>query len=296
MKTSQARPREDETSPREQDRKRHEGGSQSIIEAMKDLLTKDQEKRDNQHTELVNAFGDLRSTVDTLKTSIDNERTTRENDIDEIKVRLGKIENGEKMNVEEGVKNAIAKTLSSQSKNAISTSAIDVEDRENQVIVSGFDMDSDQDIIIAKIEEILAIDTRRAKVVNVDTFTDPSSFGVITFTSPAAKIGFFKNMKSTKIKLDNGKEMTFKNNETFPARIRNKIFGQIKFQLNRKLGHELKDIHIDRKKWIVKLKTKIVATINDDNETEYDIIAQSIKPEVDNFMKDWIMKRSRSED
>ena len=60
-------------------------------------------------------------------------------------------------------------------------SDIDDESRDRQVIASGFNDDTDADVIIKELDNFLSIGNRRAKVTKVFTFSDPSPIGVIEF-------------------------------------------------------------------------------------------------------------------
>ena len=56
--------------------------------------------------------------------------------------------------------------------------------------MTGFDTDSPADDITTTINKFLEVGNRKVNVVEVSTFSDPLSVGVITFKSEAAKIGF----------------------------------------------------------------------------------------------------------
>jgi len=165
------------------------------------------------------------------------------------------------------------------------------DDRRNkQVIVSGFEDGTDADVVIATIEDFLKVGSRRDKVMTVDTFTDPSSIGVISFTTIAAKIGFYKQIRDHNTQLPSGKVMTFDNNHTWEERVRNKTLGQVKYQLHKQTQHELCDIKIDRKQWAVQIKRKTIVHYDDD-VLIYADAAKLVKDEVDDFMNTWLAKR-----
>ena len=91
-------------------------------------------------------------------------------------------------------------------------------ERQTEVIVSGFETDTDARLIIDKINSVLDVGNRRYKVSSVDTFIDPASVGVITFETVAAKIGFYRKLKGHDITLDGGRHLTFKDNEPWELR------------------------------------------------------------------------------
>jgi len=158
--------------------------------------------------------------------------------------------------------------------------------RDKQVIASGFEVDTDADIIIAKINSVLDEGTRRHKVVDVTTFSDPASVGVITFETAAAKIGFYRKLKGHDIKLDHDRHLRFKDNEPWEVRMRNKYVGQAKYQINKQLGIELKEIKIDRKTYVVEVYKKKVAWFKEGEalKLEYDNSVKVIAAEVEKAM------------
>ena len=201
------RSRETEENSPGRERKRFEtggSGSKDIIETMKESLTQDQVKHDTQHKQLVMSFDGLKSTVAELQTSIETERQTRETDIRGINERLAKIEDKESANIADVVKNEVTKVLGTRDYTPKPDD--DTEERDKQVIVAGFDEATGADKIIATIEDFLSTASRRDKVVKVDTFTDPSSVGVITFATVAAKIGFYKKVQNHDTKLESTAE------------------------------------------------------------------------------------------
>ena len=169
----------------------------------------------------------------------------------------------------------------------------DTEMREKQVIVSGFDTDTDADKIIATIEDFLSTGTRRDKVAKVDTFMDPSSIGVITFATVPAKIGFYKKVQNHNKKLDNGRSIKFVNNETFEQRVRSATLGQIEYHLHETGGHALQDIQLDRKRGSVKIKKVLVASFDTDDVVKYEDAAACVKVAVNKHMVEWLEKRTK---
>ena len=173
-----------------------------------------------------------------------------------INERLSNIETKDQSVISEVVKTEIQKALESRHVAGMSEALADDQDRTKQVLVKGFGNDTDADKIIATIEEISATGSRRDKVTSVSTFTDPSSFGVVTFTTMAAKIGFYKKMKDVNTKMDNDRYLKFEDNVTWDQRICHKTMGQIKYHLHETGGHALHDIKIDRRHNLVKIKGK----------------------------------------
>jgi hypothetical protein len=287
--------RREETESPGQERKRFDSGGGSgnsdIIATMKTLLTQDQTKRDQQHTQLVSSFDQLRNTVTVLQSSIETEKTTREQEIKVITERLNTIEQQDHTNIQDMVKSEVSKAMTSHG--GSSANANEVEERERQVIAKGFDFDTDADQIISTIEEFLSSASRRDKVANVSTFTDPSSIGVITFKTIAAKIGFFRKIRNHNTKLNNDRFLKFEDNDTWEQRVRKKTLGQIKHKLHEKCEHALKDIMIDRTHGTVKIKGVKAAKVGGDGEVEYEDTAAPIKTEVNEYMANWVAKRTR---
>ena len=135
--------------------------------------------------------------------------------------------------------------------------------------------------------------SRRDKVESLSRFTDPSSIGVITFKTLAAKIGFFRKVRNHNTKLNNDRFLKFEDNDTWEQRVRNKTLGQIKHKLHESCEHALKDIIIDRTHGIVKVEGAKVAELGEDGEVEYTPAAATIKTEVDAYMTSWVAKRTR---
>jgi len=134
----------------------------------------------------------------------------------------------------------------------------DDEIRKLQVVVGGFDEDTDAEVIKKEIEKFLAVGTRRNKVTKVDTLSqlDPAQMGVIEFESIAAKKGFHKKVKGVKgkVKLPNGKEMWWKDNRNFEERVWDKTLGLVKYLLIEKAGCTAEDVTIDWDVGLVKVK------------------------------------------
>ena len=264
-------------------------GDISIINAMKDLLTKDSEKRDKQHKELLGSVDELKNTVSNLQSSLETEKTTRETEAKEIKKQL------DQMVTKEDVTVLVKKEMEKNIGLSISTSqkAQEAELRSRQIIVTGFGDDTDANIITKQIEDFLDSGSRRAKVVEVDTFTDPSSIGYITFKSVAAKIGFYRMIAGHGAKLENGNDIKFKDNEPEDDRYRNSALGQIKFQVNKMLTIPLKDIKIDRAKGEVKVKSALAATfVNVTKQVKYEDNIKVVKDEVEKVLnaKPWVQR------
>lgn len=79
------------------------------------------------------------------------------------------------------------------------------EHREVQVILGGFDEDSDCDHVEAEINKFIEANKLGRKVTKVSTLDDPARFGVIQFETIQAKITFFKKVSGMKFELPNGK-------------------------------------------------------------------------------------------
>ena len=75
--------------------------------------------------------------------------------------------------------------------------------------------------------------------------------------------------------------------------MRNKQLGQVKYQLNRLKGIELKDIIIDRRKGTVKVGNDVVAKFDDDDDITYEGLAMEVKADVEEYMKGWLSRRSK---
>ncbi len=87
--------------------------------------------------------------------------------------------------------------------------------------MSGFDENSDADVVIKTIADFLVHGGRKGKVSKVDFFSDPTSIGVIWFETIQADIDFYK--KNTSNKRENGKTMTFDDNNKFEQRVRERL-------------------------------------------------------------------------
>ena len=108
--------------------------------------------------------------------------------------------------------------------------------RQRQIIVSGFPKDTNAKEVMSTIEKFLAIDNRKSKVVEVSTFTDPTSIGVSTLESVPSKIGFFKKIKGVDAKNDEDKHMKCKDDKTLAERIIDQRLGMTKFYLMEQNG------------------------------------------------------------
>ena len=300
-KPSTTRSREEVDSPEIHQTKRHEaeGEGIGIIAVMQDLLRKDQAKRDSQHVELLSTMSTLQGTVQGLQVSIETERTTRETEIKEINARLKKVEDDKNESLTQAIKDEIERKVAIKVHTDLQahTSKADDDDaneRDKNVIVSGFDADTDSEIIINKIEEFLKVGTRRTKVCEVRTFSDPSSTGVIEFTTPQAKKGFFKKIRGQTLQLDNGKDMRFHNHNTYEERVRNATLLQIRYQLIQECSTKKSDIKIEEHHGTVKVKNKVVARFCPEGNTTYETCIIVIKDKVEQFMTEWKEKRNRT--
>ena len=165
--------------------------------------------------------------------------------------------------------------------------------RENQIIVSGWTDEADGEKIIAEIEAVVEVGTRRRKVVKVETWEDPSTFGVITFENPLAKFGFFKKMKTEEIETSQGKTMVFRSNEPYEVRLRNKTLGQIKCKLFEKKHIPLEKVKIDRRGKQVTMDGIRIAYFDEEGNIKYEGAAVDVKAEVNAFMEEWRNKRNQ---
>ena len=130
-------------------------------------------------------------------------------------------------------------------------------------------------------------------MVEVSTFTDPASIGVITFSSAAAKNGFWRKIRDHGVKLSNDRILKFESNGSFEVRTRNQALTQIKFQMVQMLKYDAKDVKILRKTGEVKLKSEKVAEVKADATMVFTDTTKDIKETVENHMKEWIDKRTK---
>ena len=162
------------------------------------------------------------------------------------------------------------------------------------MIVSGLERATDASVIIDKIDFVLDVSTRRYKGSGVITFIGPASVGVIAFETVAAKTGFYRKLKGLDITLESGRHLTFKDNEPWELRMRNKSLGQVKYQVNKQLNIALDDIKINRAAQAVEVNKKTVAWFKEGTQFElaYDDSVNIIAEEVDKVMKVKLNKKN----
>ena len=102
--------------------------------------------------------------------------------------------------------------------------------RELQVIVGGFEENTEGKVVIDTINDLLSKENRKAKITDVGTFTDPTQIGYIEFQTESAKLAFYRKIKNVE-KLQNNVELWFTDNRTFEERRRDKALALIKYHL-----------------------------------------------------------------
>ena len=233
------------------------------------------QKRDEQHNQIVTSITGLATTTSELKTAIETEKSQRESEVNELRAKIESVE----------------KRMDNFKPPGIGGDEDDETAR--QIIARGFDRDTDAADIIKTLENFLASNERNKYVVEVSTFTDPASIGVITFSSAAAKNGFWRKIRDHGVKLSNDRMLKFESNESFEVRTRNQALTQIKFQMVQMLKYDAKDVKILRKTGEVKLKSEKVAEVKADATMVFTDTTKDIKETVENHMKEWIDKRTK---
>ena len=130
------------------------------------------------------------------------EKTTREKEIGELKVKIEDFEKRDQKLVVE----MFQKHWSNQTAN-MSGSDND-QMREKQIIVSGFE-ECDEQTIIQELQQTLTARQLFHKVSSVFTFVDPSKIAVMEFETVAAKRGFFKKTGIIQIGLERRQRLVF---------------------------------------------------------------------------------------
>ena len=256
---SQSRAREEAESPGKENKSfKAETDASVFLTEMRAMFAKEREVSNKQHDVLVDKFTDMNNRMGVLSVAVDEERTARETELKKVNKRFDE----QADTIKELVKEEVAKAMTGSRKD-------DESSRGRQIIVFGFDSDTDANVIKDTINDFLREGSRRCKVVKVDTFTDPAAIGFIEFESIQAKIGFYKKIKNNEMKLPNGKTLGFDNNEPFEIRKLNKQLGHIKFQINAKTENELKDITIVRKTCVVKIKDEIGVELDGEGCVQY---------------------------
>ena len=126
----------------------------------------------------------------------------------------------------------------------------------------------------------------------METWEDPSTFGVITFDNPLAKFGFFKKIKNEEIKTSQNKTMVFRCNEPYEARLNNKFLGQVKCKLFENKQIALEKVKIDRRNKQVTFNSQRVAYVDEAGDFKYEGIGLEVKTCVDSFMENWQSERN----
>ena len=233
------------------------------------------QKRDEQHNQIVTSITGLATTTSELKTAIETEKSQRESEVNELRAKIESVE----------------KRMDNFKPPGIGGDEDDETAR--QIIARGFDRDTDAADIIKTLENFLASNERQKYVVEVSTFSDPASIGVITFSSAAAKNGFWRKIRDHGVKLSNDRMLKFESNESFEVRTRNQALNQIKFQMVQMLKYDAKDVKILRRTGEVKLKSEKVAEVKADATVVFTDATKDIKETVENHMKEWIDKRTK---
>ena len=259
------------------------GGTE--LQQLMEFMQRDSVKRDEQHQQIVSGMSTLTNALNEVKTGLANETQERKAETKELREKIESVEKRDQTVVTNMVKASLEQI------NGVGKS--DETPRENQIIVSGWTEGEDADKVIAEIEKVLAEGTRRRRVVKVETWEDPSTFGVITFDNPLAKFGFFKKMKSVEIKTSQNKTMVFRSNEDYETRLRNKFLGQVKCKMHEKKGVALEKIKIDRRGKQVTMDGVRIAYVDEAGHFKYEGAAGDVKADVDGFMKDWQDKRNQ---
>jgi hypothetical protein len=260
------------------------GGGNDLQQLM-EFMKRDSQKRDEQHQQIVSGMSTLTKALNEVKTGLATEAQERKDETKDLRERIASIEKRDQTVIEKMVKTSL-EHINADSKT-------DEAPRENQIIVSGWTEGADADKIVAEIEAVLTEGTRRRRVVKVETWEDPSTFGVITFDNPLAKFGFFKKVKNEDIKTCQGKTMVFRSNEPYEVRLRSKTLGQIKCKLFEKKKIPLEKMKIDRRGKQVILDGVRIAYFDETGNIKYEGIAMDVKTEVEAFMQQWEDKRSQ---
>ena len=166
------------------------------------------------------------------------------------------------------------------------------QDRLLEVIVGGFEQNTDEAIIKQTINKFLELENRMKNVEEVFTFSDPAKVGAIRFTSESPKIRFYKQIRDAPKEV-NGHELWFTNNRTFQERVRDKTLGRIKHELVENQKCDASDVRIFWKIGIVKHKGDKVATVEDDGTFAVNGIATNVENAVRSYMTSWVEERSR---
>lgn len=253
------------------------------------LLLEERQNRKTDNGKILGSIDSLREKTDELQKAVELERTIREKEIGELKVRMADFEKRD-----ENLVTAIVQKQIEMQKTKFSGDDSD-QTREKQVIVSGFD-ECDEQTIIQELQQTLKAKQLFNKVTNVFTFVDPSKIAVMEFESVAAKRGFFKKLQSSKLDVGNGNALYFNNNDTWEMRVKNKTLGFIKFQLSELKNIPHGEFRIDRRRLSVRHRDKLKAWYNDMGEIQYGEEMEDVRKGVETLMEAWLAKRSQGEE
>jgi len=99
-------------------------------------------------------------------------------------------------------------------------------------------------------------------------------------------------MRNQPVKLDNGKEITWTDNNTKSERITKKRLGLYKHNIHTKKPIPLKDIKIDWKRFTIKVGLHKVVKPDDKGELEAIGTALDVNTDVDTALEAWLKKRN----
>ena len=173
---------------------------------------------------------------------------------------------------------------------------VDEENREREVVVTGWVAERDEKDIQKKINDMIDENGWRARVKDVFCHGDPANFGIIEFHTPASAKSFLRRLaKMTSLEIEAGKVMKFSANRTLLQRAGDKRLGMIKHLLAQLEGIDLKDVKISWKANVVRLKSEIVYKRTSSGEHEYIGKASEIKVAVEEQIKNWLEERGVDE-
>ena len=192
--------------------------------------------------------------------------------------------------INDGLEDKIRKILADLPQPSPPTKLYEEGARELQIVVGGFDEDTQGQTIIDTIEKFMKEAGARNKVESVGTFVDPARVRFIEFESKAAKISFFRKIRNASTNV-NGLDLWFTSNRTFAERARDKCLGLVKHNLIEIQGQVPSVVKIDWERGFVKVKNKKVATVSEEAEVACSPEAADIKDAVEAGMAAWFAKR-----
>ena len=261
-----------------------------ILEFLRqDRLDRQEEfkKLHSQHTEMISSIEGLKVTTTQLQTAIEVERTTREKEIADLKVKVSEVE---KLGTQDMIKKEVAKALESShsGKSKTNTDIDDVELRKRQVVVSGLGEFEEAKDMVAMLDEILKKIMGANHGLQMSSVGRGSKLGIITFPSTAAKVDFYKRAENH---ADVSDDIHFFNNRTFEERVADKKLGLLKHLMVSSGKFPTGEIKILWPQRIVALGRKRVAWF----EGNTFFVSKSAKPfetEMQTRLKSWIEKRT----